>query len=1360
MCTLRGPDHVFDFVNNAHKRLFGDRDAVGKPWREAFPELIGQGFEELLDRVYATGERYVAHAAPARFRETPEAPEEELFLDFIYEPMVDEAGQIIGIFCEGHDVTEAHRRQEALRESEARLARALEAGDLGVWELDLVTHGAWRSLQHDRMFGYDSLLPEWTYESFLEHVLPEDRDVVDRKFQEALASGLWNFEARIRRADGAVRWLWAQGKVAFDARGQPRSMKGMVRDISERKEAEEALAQSEARQAFLLKLSDALRPLGHPVEIQYEACRLLAEWLDVDRAYYVEIDEAVGVARVARDFVRDGVQSLAGTHRLADYAWSIAMLRRGESYAIPDTQASELVPDAERSASAAVQLIANIGVPLIKDGRLVGALCLSKSRPRDWSEAEVDLVREVSERIWAAAEQARAEAAQRESEGRLQLALEAASIGTFVWYPGEDRGEPDAQMLALFGQPPEGGLNLQSALEAMIHPGDRDRYAEAAARATNPAGGGVLDEEIRLVLPDGTRRWVAIRARAQFEGDPPQPTRMLGMALDITMRKHAEEALRESERRQAFLLKLGDALRTQPNEDAVVDVAVRMLAEELGLDRCYATAMYPAEDRVDVIQEFRRPDLAPMPSPLRFSDFPEAGKRTFDRTLIFNDTANDPELTDTDKHSLAAMSFGALLSSPLRRGAGNPIWALGAVSSRPRRWTPGEAALVEAATERTWAAVERARAEAALRESEARFRLMANAVPQIVWITDRDGRMEFLNRQFVDYTGASDEAWTHAEMAANFMHADDGAAVVAAFEAALATGEPFEIEHRIRSASGEDRWFLARAESYRDPQTGEITRWFGASVDIHDRKLAEAALRELNETLEHQVADRTVELRRFRDIIEATASPICAFDTDYRLIAFNKAHNDEFRRVNGFDTKLGDVFPDLFIPEQRSVMRALMDRALTGEHFTVTEEFGRPELGVPLWEISYTPLRDGNDVIIGAFHLATDISDRLRAAAELAAAQEALRQSQKMEAMGQLTGGVAHDFNNLLTPIIGSLDMLMRRGVGSERERRLIEGGLQSADRAKVLVQRLLAFARRQPLQPSAVDLKRLIGGMADLIASTSGPKVDVRVQLPDDLPPVRADANQLEMALLNLAVNARDAMPDGGVLTIAATRESVREDHRSRLRRGHYVRLCVSDTGTGMDEATLARAIEPFFSTKGIGKGTGLGLSMVHGLAAQLNGGLTISSKLGQGTTIELWLPISAVTSDDEDQQVGERLSPKALGTALLVDDEDLVRMSTADMLIDLGFEVIEAGSAEEALRLVGEGLKPDLLVTDHLMPGMTGVELADALRSGQPELPVLVVSGYAEADGVAAGLPRLTKPFRNAELAASLAALVPAAG
>ncbi len=429
-----------------------------------------------------------------------------------------------------------------------------------------------------------------------------------------------------------------------------------------------------------------------------------------------------------------------------------------------------------------------------------------------------------------------------------------------------------------------------------------------------------------------------------------------------------------------------------------------------------------------------------------------------------------------------------------------------------------------------------------------------------------------------------------------------------------------------------------------------------------------------------------------------------------------------------------------------------MARALTGERFTAVEVFGRAECALPCWEINYTPMRDEDGMIVGAFYLAKDISERLRAEQELLAAQEALRQSQKMEAMGSLTGGVAHDFNNLLTPIIGSLDILQRKGVGGEREQRLIGGALQSAERAKTLVQRLLAFARRQPLQPRAVDIAALVGGMADLVASTSGPQTRVAMDVADDLPAALADQNQLEMAILNLSVNARDAMPDGGRLSITARQVQVKDGHPTGLKPGRYVRLSVADSGIGMDAETLRRAVEPFYSTKGIGQGTGLGLSMVHGLAAQLGGALTIESRPGLGTDVQLWLPATTISPEMADR-VEDAAPTMQAGTALVVDDEEFVRASTADMLADLGYHITEADSAEHAWELVQNGLKPDLLVTDHLMPGKTGTDLARDVLARLPATRVLIVSGYAEADGIAADLPRLVKPFRQADLAASIA-------
>jgi signal transduction histidine kinase/CheY-like chemotaxis protein len=370
---------------------------------------------------------------------------------------------------------------------------------------------------------------------------------------------------------------------------------------------------------------------------------------------------------------------------------------------------------------------------------------------------------------------------------------------------------------------------------------------------------------------------------------------------------------------------------------------------------------------------------------------------------------------------------------------------------------------------------------------------------------------------------------------------------------------------------------------------------------------------------------------------------------------------------------------------------------------------------------------------------------------ELALAK--LHEAQKLETLGQLTGGVAHDFNNLLTPVIGNLDLLRRRLPPEERSHRLIDASLQAASRAATLVQRLLAFARRQDLTVRPVDVRSLLDGMSDLIRRSLDPAIQVEISHSPELPPARVDPNQLELAILNLAINARDAMPGGGKLRIHADSVPAHDGPRAE----DCVRIVVQDNGTGMDERTLARAVEPFFSTKGVGKGTGLGLSMVHGLAAQLGGSLHLDSAPGKGTTAEILLPVA------DEPALADEPTQRALVTAprraaiLLVDDEDLVRVGTSEMLADLGYEVVAASSGAEALHLLRAGEEFDLMITDYLMPGMNGVELAEEAKRLAPDMIVMLVTGYSTiAEGPGSTLPRLAKPFRQADLAEFVAELL----
>jgi PAS domain S-box-containing protein len=508
------------------------------------------------------------------------------------------------------------------------------------------------------------------------------------------------------------------------------------------------------------------------------------------------------------------------------------------------------------------------------------------------------------------------------------------------------------------------------------------------------------------------------------------------------------------------------------------------------------------------------------------------------------------------------------------------------------------------------------------------------------------------------------------------------------------------------------RHFDVSAYSMDEPDSRHVAILF---ENVTERISAARQLREWNETLEARVAAALDERRLFAQIVEGTNAFVQVADTQFRWLAINRAASDEFERIFGVRPTIGASMLDVLAdkPEHREAVRAVWSRALAGEEFTEIGEFGDPDLDRRCYEMRYSVLRDSEGRQIGAYQFVYDVTQRVDEQRRLLEAEAALRQSQKMDAMGQLTGGVAHDFNNLLTPIVGSLDMLQRRGVGGDREQKLIANAALAADRARTLVQRLLAFARRQPLQTTAVDIAQLVEEMASLVTSTVGPQIRVVTEIESGLAPALADANQLEMALLNLSVNARDAMPAGGTLTIGAVMRTIGDNPPSPLSPGRYVRLSVSDTGIGMSAETLARAVEPFFSTKGVGRGTGLGLSMVHGLASQLGGGLFIQSEPGMGTQIELWLPAG---ENPDPAALGQRPAGTALpaGVALLVDDEDLVRASTADMLHELGFGVVEAASAEEALQHLREGVRFDVLVTDHLMTGMSGTELARAITDG----------------------------------------------
>ena len=489
---------------------------------------------------------------------------------------------------------------------------------------------------------------------------------------------------------------------------------------------------------------------------------------------------------------------------------------------------------------------------------------------------------------------------------------------------------------------------------------------------------------------------------------------------------------------------------------------------------------------------------------------------------------------------------------------------------------------------------------------------------------------------------------------------------------------------------------------------------------------------------------------RYRLLVDSIADyAIYMLDAGGNIVSWNPGA----QRFKGYtpDEIVGQHFSRFYTPEDRAI--GLPDRALrlaATEGRFENEGWRVRKDGTRFWaHVIIDPIRNDDGILIGFAKVTRDLTERREAAQALAQTKEELFLSQKMEAIGRLTGGIAHDFNNLLMAITGSLELLRKRLPDDPKLLGLVDNAMQGAQRGASLTQRMLAFARRQELKPEAVDLGTLVHGVTELLARSLGPTIEINTRIELGLSPVMIDANQLELAILNLAVNSKDAMPEGGRLTISA--DAMVVTRGTTPPPGRYVRLAITDTGTGMDAETLSHATEPFFTTKGVGKGTGLGLAMVRGLSEQSGGAVTIESRLGTGTTVNLWLPETTQQVADALPVAAEPAEPSVPRPLkiLVVDDDFLVAMNTSAMLDDLGHQVTEVHSGERALDALQNGTEFDLMITDQAMPQMTGTQLIDAARQSRPHLPVILATGYAELPPDAdQTIPRLSKPFFQADL------------
>jgi PAS domain S-box-containing protein len=619
---------------------------------------------------------------------------------------------------------------------------------------------------------------------------------------------------------------------------------------------------------------------------------------------------------------------------------------------------------------------------------------------------------------------------------------------------------------------------------------------------------------------------------------------------------------------------------------------------------------------------------------------------------------------------------------------------------------------------------------------EMRFRLLIDAVVDYaIYMIDPDGIITSWNagaRRFKGY----EEAEILGQHFSRFYTEEDRQAGLPqrALDTAIREGR-FEGEGwRVRK-DGTHFWSHVVIDPIIDP-SGKLLGFAKITRDLTDRKMAEETLKQSEQ--------------QFRLLVQSvTDYAIYTLSPDGRVTNWNLGA----QRIKGYRPEeiIGQHFSLFYTPEdraagepQRALEIATREKRFENKAWRVRKDGTRF-----MAHVVVDPIWGDTGTLLGFAKITRDITEATQAQHDLELAREALFQAQKMQAIGQLSGGIAHDFNNLLTVILGNLEIVRKRVGDDPKVTRLLDNATQGAMRGVSLTQRMLAFARRQELKFESVDLSELVQGISGLLRSSLGPSVMLETRFEPGLVPVMADLNQLELAVLNLATNARDAMPKGGQIVISAKTADACDQSALHLAPGDYVCLSVSDSGEGMDEATLASAKDPFFTTKGIGKGTGLGLSMVHGFIEQLGGRFILKSKKDVGTTAELWIP--AATSASVVKSVVESAQPPPVEQlcVLVVDDDSLVLTSTVLLLEDLGHRVISATSGAQALELFDNEPNIDLLITDMAMPQMNGAQLAQAIRFVKPGLPIILATGYAERlEGFATQLPRLSKPFTQLNL------------
>jgi two-component system cell cycle sensor histidine kinase/response regulator CckA len=791
------------------------------------------------------------------------------------------------------------------------------------------------------------------------------------------------------------------------------------------------------------------------------------------------------------------------------------------------------------------------------------------------------------------------------------------------------------------------------------------------------------------------------------------------------------------------------ALGRDTDAEALLQGCVEVLLDLFEADRCMLA--FPCEPGSEAIRfpfYAERPEACPRPFPREVSPVPEPMRRAIlalqQRSEPLEQGPEDPSPIGPDAGDRP--SIRRRLNMAIRPKSG-PAWNLTLHRCREDRpWAPDEILLFRDAAASIRSSLETLNLTRNLRASEAFLHTMTERLPHLLWATDGAGKVEFVNRRWMEFTGQSLEH-SLGTGGLDALHPEDRALCMDLWSEALRTGKPYEAELRYRRADGTYLWHLVRAYPITDAE-GKAIRWIGSCTDISEakrvREEAEHARAQLA-TILSGAADSIMALDRQGKVVYANeaAARLFGLASSLALIeltdrAFAEGRRDEIR----FLDENGEPYPIERIPT-RQALRGIQAPP-------VMLRFRPAPDGPERWIIAKAnPIFDESGQVSLVISLTQDIT-------ELKTKEEAVRRLEKLESLGKLAGGVAHDFNNLLVSINGYSDLGMRMAADQPALREFFEEIHRSGERAASLTRQLLAYGRKQLMRPRRLDLSSVVGGMRDLLSRSLGPDIRLHAELAPDLPPVEADPGQVEQVILNLVMNARDAMPAGGTVTVR-TGTAMLGPGGEIARPGPHVELTVSDTGSGMDPAVLARAFEPFFSTKGMGAGTdgragtGLGLASVYGIVKQCGGHIEAESSVGRGATFRIFLPVSqSAEGAPEGDGNSQATSGGRIGPILLAEDEDSVRMFAERVLTGRGFRVLTARDGEEALRIAEACPGLELLLTDVVMPGLRGPELALRVRSIHPDARILMMSGYPDDTGLssAEGWAFLPKPFRAEQL------------